>query len=251
MAKRATTKIGSRRSTSKSTGKRRAKTATKAKAKKSAIRASKTRTVRKKTAARGKTVAKRRATAKRRPATGKPKTGTKRTAILTSARGAVKKTTLAKSTSQDTTPPPADFGDLTAFPEETRPLPKTPLTDKDLGEFKRLLLRKRNELVGDVRRLTSEAFNRRGEGAGEHSSMPIHMADLGSDNWEQEFTLGLIANEEAVVREIDEALERIENKTYGICLATRKRISKARLRAKPWAKYCIDYARARDEGRAP
>lgn len=251
MAKRATTKTGSRRSASKSTGKRRAKTATKAKAKKSASQASKTRTVRKKTAARGKTVAKRRVTAKRRPATGKPKTGTKRTAIRTSARGAVKKNTLAKRTSQDTKPPAAVFQDLTAFPEENRPLPKTPLTDKDLGEFKGLLLRKRNELAGDVRRLMSEAFNRRGEGAGEHSSMPIHMADLGSDNWEQEFTLGLIANEEAVVREVDEALERIENKTYGICLATRKRISKARLRAKPWAKYCIDYARARDEGRAP
>jgi RNA polymerase-binding transcription factor DksA len=79
--------------------------------------------------------------------------------------------------------------------------------------------------------------------------MPIHMADLGSDNWEQEFTLGLLENEEALVREIDEALARIETRTYGMCLATHKRISKARLRAKPWAKFCIEYARAREEGR--
>lgn len=81
--------------------------------------------------------------------------------------------------------------------------------------------------------------------------MPIHMADLGSDNWEQEFTLGLIANERNCVQEIDEALLRIRNKTYGVCLAMRKRITVARLRAKPWAKYCIDYARLRDEGRVP
>lgn len=114
-----------------------------------------------------------------------------------------------------------------------------------------LLLAKRRELAGDVRRLTDEALNTSVQGAAEHSSMPIHMADSGSDNWEQEFTLGLIANEEALVREIDDALGRIENRTYGVCLATRKRISKARLRAKPWAKYCIEYARARDEGRAP
>ena len=80
--------------------------------------------------------------------------------------------------------------------------------------------------------------------------MPIHMADLGTDNWEQEFTLGLIANERDRIRDIDEALARIENKTYGICIATRKRISRARLRAKPWAKYCIEYARALEEGRA-
>ncbi len=80
--------------------------------------------------------------------------------------------------------------------------------------------------------------------------MPIHMADLGSDNWEHEFTLGLIANEQNRIREIDDALVRIENRSYGVCVATRKRIRKARLRAKPWAKYCIDYAKAREEGRA-
>ena len=81
--------------------------------------------------------------------------------------------------------------------------------------------------------------------------MPIHMADLGTDAWEQDFTLGLIANEKALVREIDEALERIADKTYGICVATDQPITRERLRAKPWAKYCIEYARLREEGRAP
>ncbi len=133
----------------------------------------------------------------------------------------------------------------------TRPPRRTHLTPTELEEFKGLLLGKRIELCGDVERLTSEALNAKGRGQGDHSAMPIHMADLGSDNWEQEFTLGLIANERALVREIDDALARIEAKTYGVCLATRKRISKARLRAKPWAKYCITYARAREEGRVP
>lgn len=135
------------------------------------------------------------------------------------------------------------------FPEE-KPLPKTHLTAKELRQFKTLLLEKRAELVGDVRLLADEALNNKTDGHGEHATMPIHMADLGSDNWEQEFTLGLLANEQAVVREIDEALERIRDKTYGVCLATRQPISKGRLLAKPWAKYCIEYARAREEGRA-
>ena len=87
------------------------------------------------------------------------------------------------------------------FPEEHRPSPKTHLTAKQLGGFKDLLLSKRAELAGDVRRLADEALNRKNRGGGENSSMPIHMADLGSDNWEQDFTLGLIANEEALVRE--------------------------------------------------
>jgi len=129
-------------------------------------------------------------------------------------------------------------------------LPKTKLTAKELREFKKLLLDKRAELVGDVRRLSDRALKSNSDGNVDHTTMPIHMADVGSDNWEQEFALGLVAGEQVIVREIDEALNRIDNRTYGICLATRQPISKARLLAKPWAKYCIEYARAREEGRA-
>jgi RNA polymerase-binding transcription factor DksA len=140
--------------------------------------------------------------------------------------------------------------DAAQLPKEHRPLPKTHLSSKELQEFSGLLLDKRAQLAGDVKRLTNEALNSKGPEHSEHSAMPIHMADAGSDNWEQEFTLGLLANEQALIREIDEALARIENKTYGICLAMRKKISKARLRAKPWAKYCIEYAQALENGRA-
>jgi RNA polymerase-binding protein DksA len=139
-----------------------------------------------------------------------------------------------------------------AEPEKPAPPPvKTYLSAKELKEFKAMLLEKRAELAGDVERLTSEALNRKSGGVNEQSTMPIHMADLGTDTWEQDFTLGLIANEQALVREIDDALARIEDKTYGMCVATDKPISKERLRAKPWAKYCIEYARLREEGRAP
>ena len=121
-----------------------------------------------------------------------------------------------------------------------------------MAEFRQKLLSKRRDLIGDVDNLTSEALRRsRQEAAGDLSSMPIHMADIGSDNWEQEFTLGLITNERTLLKEIDEALQRIDDGTYGICLATHRPISVARLRAKPWAKYCIEYARLREQGRLP
>ena len=154
------------------------------------------------------------------------------------------------SVSQPTPPSPTSEDPIQFVEEEPRPV-KTYLSAKQLREFKELLLRKRAELAGDVEGLTSEALDRKGQGYGDQSSMPIHMADLGSDNWEQEFTLGLIANEQAVVREIDDALQRIEDRTFGICVATQQPIDIARLRAKPWAKYCIEYARLREAGRAP
>ncbi len=133
---------------------------------------------------------------------------------------------------------------------EQRKVPKTTLRAKELREFKKLLLLKREELTGDVNHMAGSAAQAAGAGGAEHSSAPVHMADLGTDNWEHEFTLGLIVNKQKRIHEIDDALKRIENKTYGVCVATHKAISMARLHAKPWAKYCIEYARARDEGRA-
>lgn len=127
--------------------------------------------------------------------------------------------------------------------------PKSRLGKKDLEIFRQLLLAKRARLMGDVTGMTDMALRRnRQNAAGDLSNMPIHMADLGSDNFEQEFTLGLIENEHVVLREIDEALQRIDDGTYGICLGTDKPISKARLKAKPWAKYCIEYAQRLERG---
>jgi RNA polymerase-binding transcription factor DksA len=75
------------------------------------------------------------------------------------------------------------------------------------------------------------------------------MADLGTDNYEREFTLGLLASEHSILKEIDEAIERIRKKTYGVCLATGRAIGKTRLRANPWARYCYEYTLARERGR--
>src|SRR5690606_5577796 len=125
--------------------------------------------------------------------------------------------------------------------DDSQPIRKTFLKPPELQEFREMLLAKRRELIGDMTTMRKEALG--GLNGGPSSSMPIHMADLGSDTWEQELTLGLIENERGLLREINEALDRIENKTYGICIATNKPISKARLRAKPWAKHCIEYAR--------
>jgi RNA polymerase-binding protein DksA len=79
--------------------------------------------------------------------------------------------------------------------------------------------------------------------------MPIHMADLGSDNYEQDLAVGLMDGERRLLQEIDQALDRIQQGTYGICEGTDKPISRARLEAMPWARYCIEYERMIEEGR--
>ncbi len=133
-----------------------------------------------------------------------------------------------------------------------QPTPKTKFSQEVLQEFRQLLLTKRAELIGDVDHMTSEALrDSQPGGLGTLSNVPIHMADVGSDNWEQEFTLGLVANERQRLKEIDAALQRIADHTYGICESTHKPIGKQRLRAKPWARYCIESAREKELGGTP
>lgn len=121
------------------------------------------------------------------------------------------------------------------------------LTSKDIEQFRELLLAKRAQLLGDMKTMKAEALSRQ-EAAGDLSSMPIHMADLGTDNYEQEFTLGLIESERGLLREIDAAIKRIDEGTYGLCLATGKPIGKARLKAQPWAKFSYEYMLAQERG---
>ncbi|MCG8406859.1 MAG: TraR/DksA family transcriptional regulator [Phycisphaerales bacterium] len=132
--------------------------------------------------------------------------------------------------------------------EAPKPMPKTKLTTDELETFRDLLIQKRRQLVGDLDSMENEALRKnRTTAAGDLSMMPIHMADIGTDNYEQEFTIGLLENERDQLKEIDAALERIKNGTYGVCMGTHKQIAKARLRAKPWAKYCIQYKRSQEQ----
>jgi len=119
------------------------------------------------------------------------------------------------------------------------------LSRQDLQYFRSLLLEKRREIIGDVGSMESEAF----KGGSNLSNMPIHMADVGTDNFEQEFTLGLIESERQILRDIQEALVRIDNGTYGVCLGTGKAIPRVRLEAVPWAKYTIEYSRLLESGK--
>jgi RNA polymerase-binding protein DksA len=121
----------------------------------------------------------------------------------------------------------------------------TALSRSDLQYFRNLLLEKRRELLGDVGSMESEAF----KSGSNLSNMPIHMADVGTDNFEQEFTLGLIESERQFLRDIQEALIRIDDGTYGICQGTGKPIPRVRLEAVPWAKYTIEYSRLLESGK--
>ncbi len=119
------------------------------------------------------------------------------------------------------------------------------LTAEEIQEFKALLLAKRKEILGDVSTIEKEALQK---SRSDLSNMPIHMADVGSDNFEQEFTLELLDSERKVLVEIEDALKRVEEDTYGICEGTGKPIERSRLEAIPWARYSVEYANQKEKG---
>jgi RNA polymerase-binding transcription factor DksA len=114
---------------------------------------------------------------------------------------------------------------------------------RETKEFKELLLVLRARLRGDVTALANAALHKtRSEASGDLSSMPIHMADVGSDNFEQEFTLHLMENDGETLGKIEAALERIEDGVYGACTECDRIVPKTRLKAIPYTPYCVKCA---------
>lgn len=123
---------------------------------------------------------------------------------------------------------------------EPAPIVKTQLSPEQLAEFRELLLRKRQALIKDITGMETEAL--RG-GSGALSNMPSHLAEQGSEAYDQSLSLDLAAADRKLLREIDDALKRIAEETYGICEHTLKPIKLERLRELPWARYSIEAAR--------
>ncbi len=112
---------------------------------------------------------------------------------------------------------------------------------RELASFRKVLLSVREKLAGNVNSMEGEALKKsRQDAAGDLSNVPFHMADLGTDNYERDLMIHLIQNGEEELKSIDAALERLEDKTFGICEVCDKKITKARLMALPYAKLCLD-----------
>jgi DnaK suppressor protein len=123
------------------------------------------------------------------------------------------------------------------------------MKNADLKIYKERLLSLRARLRGDVSQMADATLRKsRSEANGDLSSMPIHMADIGSDNFEQEFTLSLMQSEEGTLDHIEGALERIEEGTYGRCEECGAKIPKTRLNAIPYAALCVKCAAEQEQG---
>lgn len=115
----------------------------------------------------------------------------------------------------------------------------TPYSDEELEYFRQIILKKRAEAEQDLDML-QESLKESMENASDDSAYSFHMADAGTDAQEREKTYMLYNRTRKFIKYLDAALERIDNKTYGICKVTGKKISKGRLEAVPHTQISIE-----------
>lgn len=120
---------------------------------------------------------------------------------------------------------------------------KTPLTKAQLEKYRMILLEKRAECLGDMQNLEQEAL-RSDSGRSSHTAQ--HLDEAGSESYEQSLNLNLAASDRERIVEIDAALQRIKDRTFGLCELTFEPIKKARLDEIPWTRYTIEAARELD-----
>jgi RNA polymerase-binding transcription factor DksA len=117
------------------------------------------------------------------------------------------------------------------------------MTQAELENYRERLIALGKRINHDVDQLEGEALNGvGGEPSGNLSNAPLHLADLGTHQYEEALALTLVENEQLILDEIRAALERIHQRNYGVCEDCRRPIAKERLEAVPYTRYCVDCA---------
>ena len=167
----------------------------------------------------------------------------KKSKITSKAQKSARVTTPKKITTakmKKITPVVAKAVKAPAKPPAELPPTTVKLSKEAAAKYKRLLVELRDHLIDGVSFLASENLKRSARDAsGELSGYSLHMADAGTDNFDREFALSLVSNEQEALYEIEEALKRLEDNTYGVCEMCDKLVRKERLEAVPFARFCI------------
>ncbi len=117
---------------------------------------------------------------------------------------------------------------------------KKKLTKKELVDFKKLVLNKKEEILDEIKHISDDTLKKsQKEASGDISGYTYHMADVATDTYYREFSMGLASNERKLIYEFDDALKRIEEGTFGVCEDCKSLIAKNRLKAVPYARLCV------------
>ncbi len=117
---------------------------------------------------------------------------------------------------------------------------KKKFNKKELEYFKKLILKMKEKTLDDIKHISEDTLKKsQKDAAGDISGYTYHMADVATDTYDREFSLGLASNERQSLYELDEAIKKIEEGTFGICEECKSLITKTRLKVVPFARLCV------------
>ncbi|HEY4301326.1 MAG TPA: TraR/DksA C4-type zinc finger protein [Candidatus Didemnitutus sp.] len=140
---------------------------------------------------------------------------------------------------------PASIADILGFNPNKGKKPMLELPDEEIPDkfrrFYRLLVDLRNHVLDQLGEHTEETLRKSAkDDSGDLSGYGQHMADAGTDTFDRDFALSLVSSEQEALSEIEAAIKRIHNGTYGVCESTQKPIAKERLLAVPFTRYSAE-----------
>jgi len=117
---------------------------------------------------------------------------------------------------------------------------KKKFNKKELIEFKKIILKRKEEVLDEIKHISEDTLKKsQKDASGDISGYTYHMADVATDAYDREFSLGLASNGRELLYEFDDALKKIDDGTFGICEACKSLITKTRLKAVPNARQCV------------
>lgn len=117
---------------------------------------------------------------------------------------------------------------------------KKKFAKKELAEFKKNILKLKEGMLEGIKHVSEDTLKKsQKDAAGDISGYTYHMADVATDTYDREFSLGLASNERKLLYELDDALKKIEDGSFGICEDCKSPIAKNRLKAVPYARLCV------------
>ena len=117
---------------------------------------------------------------------------------------------------------------------------KKKFSKSDLKDFKKIVLKKKEEILNDLKHISDDTLRKsQKEASGDISGYTYHMADVATDNYDREFSLGIASGERKMLYELDDAMKKIDEGIFGICEDCKSPIAKNRLKAVPYARLCV------------
>jgi RNA polymerase-binding protein DksA len=121
------------------------------------------------------------------------------------------------------------------------------LTRDQIKQFRQLLITERAKLADEIKSIARDASTSPREASGDLSAYTVHMADMAADTYERELSMNIASSEQEVLYQIDEALKRLDDGSFGICQQCNQPIAMSRLKAVPYASLCIACQRSKEQ----